>query len=275
METITTEFDASSTWDKIEKSFENLNVIDALFQFAFIHKSRSKQEIVDEENKFRRNSVISSLFNHEIVGYDGRYKVNIPSSFNTSLTLEDKNIELYIIGNLYMHIGLEIELYLSYAFTLLTSKYYISKNQLYYFISDNPIIEEDRTNILLTGLYYGFRREFIISNHILMPQIEFMLRLILYKMGHPTLTINNKLKNEELITLNSMINKYENELTSYFGEGLFLEIKYLFNDSRSYNYRNDLLHGNYDDTILNSQLSLYMFMIMFKIIVHGKLNTIK
>lgn len=52
-------------------------------------------------------------------------------------------------------------------------------SDLLFIVEDNPLIEETRTFAYLKGLHAGFHGDFFTSLHILIPQFEHSLRLLL------------------------------------------------------------------------------------------------
>lgn len=58
------------------------------------------------------------------------------------------------------------------------------------FAKISSVVTADRLDIWIQGLYYGFDRDFLVSSHLLIPQIEHLARILLQQEKIPTTTID-------------------------------------------------------------------------------------
>jgi len=98
-------------------------------------------------------------------------------------------------------------------------------------------IPKDRIEIYARGIHEGFENNFIVSAHILMPQIENSIRYIAEQNGISTTKTAEELQHEN--TLGGCLEKIK-EITD---QDLFSELKDFLIDTGSINFRNELSHG--------------------------------
>jgi len=65
--------------------------------------------------------------------------------------------------------------------------------------SQSPFIPEDRLFIYAKGLYQGFNNDFLSAAHLLMPQIENILRHLAVQNGITVTSLENKIQLENLL----------------------------------------------------------------------------
>ena len=58
------------------------------------------------------------------------------------------------------------------------------------FAKISSVVTADRIDIWIQGLYYGFDRDFLVSSHLMIPQIEHLTRILMRQEKIPTTTIN-------------------------------------------------------------------------------------
>lgn len=120
-------------------------------------------------------------------------------------------------------------------------------------------IPEDRIEIYARGIHEGFENNFIVSAHILMPQIENSIRYIAEQNGISTTKTAEELQHEN--TLGGCLEKIK-EITN---QDLFSELKDFLVDMGSTNFRNELSHGLMDSFPLH-HYGQYLWWLSLKMI---------
>ena len=117
-----------------------------------------------------------------------------------------------------------------------------------------PIIPKDRSRLFGKALFAGYDGDFISAIHMVIPQIEHMVRFHLKQSKIKTTTLDaNGIENE--VGLSALMELPEAE--KIFGEDLSFEIKALFCDAFGPNLRNELAHGLLDDDACQSVYAVY------------------
>lgn len=118
-----------------------------------------------------------------------------------------------------------------------------------------PLIDSDRCYSVSKGLQAGFNLDFDIAIHLLIPQIEHLIRTSLREYG---VVIDTKQDNKEQVsTLSHLL--HTSSAKEIFDEGFLFELKVLFGDEKGINARNNLAHGLMNDNESMSSISAYIW----------------
>ena len=130
--------------------------------------------------------------------------------------------------------------------------------------SQSPIIPPGREKLFGKALFAGYEKDFISSLHMLVPQIENMVRWHLKSQGVKTTTLDSKgIESENgLSTLMEIP-----EATKIFGEDWAFELKALFCDPVGPNLRNEIAHGLLDYDAFWSVHVVYAWWLSLKMVL--------
>jgi hypothetical protein len=130
--------------------------------------------------------------------------------------------------------------FLSEAIDLVRKKQKLDTAHVIDFLYSSPLFEEDRRHLLEHGLNAYFRDDFITTVHVLIPQIEHCLRLLVALSGVPT---DKPIRDGamQVKNLNDLLR--EDVLKSVFGQDRQLYLLVFLADSRGHNIRNHVSHG--------------------------------
>lgn len=155
------------------------------------------------------------------------------------------------------------------ALVKLNSEHQITKEMLENLCEQSPIVPPNRQKLMSQALYAGFQQDYYISTHILCPQFEHMIRVMLKDIGVKTTYIaKDGIETENgLSTLMKSL-----EIVDLLGENLCFEIKTVFTDSRGFNLRNDIAHGLLDDDYAITAGSVYAWHLTLRLIIKSYIN---
>lgn len=115
----------------------------------------------------------------------------------------------------------------------------ISSDGILNFIKNYEVIDEVNILLIKKGLDYHFSNEYIASIHILIPQIEELIRKLLeIKKFNFLKEHKNAIMYKEFGGLLA-----ENELQDILGEDIIEYLKIKYTDINGINFRNKLSHG--------------------------------
>ena len=120
-----------------------------------------------------------------------------------------------------------------------------------------------RERLFGMALFAGYDYDFVTALHLLIPQIEHMVRFHLKSAGVKTTTLDSKgIETENgLSTLMDLP-----ECKTIFGEDLTFEIQALFCDAFGPNLRNELAHGLLDDKACQTAYAVYAWWLGLKLV---------
>jgi len=127
----------------------------------------------------------------------------------------------------------------------------------------SPIVPAGRERLFGKALFAGYERDLAGALHVLVPQIEHMIRTHLKAAGVKTTTLDKAgIENESgLSTLMDLP-----EVAKIFGGDIAFEIRALFCDPLGQNLRNELAHGLLDDDDCQSPYVVYAWWLGLRLV---------
>jgi hypothetical protein len=119
-------------------------------------------------------------------------------------------------------------------------QHYIRYRDIAEIVWQSPIVPNGRQQIWTEGLIAGFEGNFMVASHLLVPQIEHLIRVILTSAGHRTSAYDSDGIQDEH-DLNATLR--HPELPKLLGEDLVFDLRGLLVERFGSNIRNELAHG--------------------------------
>jgi hypothetical protein len=130
------------------------------------------------------------------------------------------------------------------AIALLQLEHGLRLEDFLYLVGRSPFVPTGREYSFARGLALGFWGDFSVAAHMLVPQVENSIRLLLEQAGAVTTTLtSNRLQNEK--DLNQLL--LEPKAIDLFGEPLLFDLRALLTEKSGANLRNELAHGLFSD----------------------------
>lgn len=114
-------------------------------------------------------------------------------------------------------------------------------------LENNPLIPPDRVGLWAEGMRAGFFGDFIKAVHVLIPQLEHGLRVLLGRVGMIVSTIDKDGLQQELNLNNLLYGQHGAKLTELLGEDLVFTLQALFVEKSGSDVRNRMVHGLMDE----------------------------
>lgn len=237
-----------------EEAFVILSSITTTSNFEELRKSSEKT----------LGSSFSRLFGTTYYSSDGRviaktnggleqcgeeYKLQLEAQIQQDFSID---IELSIRGSIYP------------AFKQFLSEHTVSKEYIMTVCLNSSIVPRDRASIWAEGLYFGFEKNFLVSTHLLIPQVEHIIRLLLKQADIQT-TVLEPSGIEMEKGLSKLIE--DPKLEELIDKNLILELKYLLTKSIGYNLRNNVAHGLSSPHAFESIEAVYLWWRILRLVV--------
>lgn len=178
----------------------------------------------------------------------------------------------HAIKLLMTRINLTVESQVLPALDQINSEHVFTRDYLENLCEQAPIVPLNRQKLMGHALYAGFQKDYYTSTHVLCPQFEHMIRMILKDSGVKTSYIDSSNNIESENGLSTLMNSPE--LISLLGENLCFEIKTLFTDSKGFNLRNNIAHGLLDDAHAVTSGSVYAWFLILRMIIKSIENNV-
>ena len=243
--------------DSARNSVSGLTAQDALKAFASIHSPDSVAKLRKQAIEQIRKFPFSSLFGGTSLSRDGRVIAKRPGMmFGTELLTESDEIAIRaeMVRNYSLSIIITSQGMIIPALEVLGLEHRIIETDFVWVASQSPVVPKSRSALFGKALYAGYKGDFVTALHILIPQIEHMVRSHLKQAGVQTTNLDvNGIENENgLSTLLALP-----ETKDIFGEDLTFEFSSLFCDAFGPNLRNELAHGLLESDAFESQYAVY------------------
>ncbi|PYV69639.1 MAG: hypothetical protein DMG96_33480 [Acidobacteria bacterium] len=239
--------------EEIDKEIERL-IGSGDLTTALLNVTRCFIPKVDHARKFleqmRTEAPLLSIFQVGIIEKDGHTSATIGS-------LDDDPD-----GRLHRQLGQTIGFYQPFlALTLerLRTQYKLSVDDILKFLYESPLFVDSGKSLLREGLEAYEKEDFVKAMHVLVPQIEHILRNFLGMLGVPTLkTVRNHPGIMDAKSMNDILS--DERMRDMLSENLWRYLTVLYIEKKGgLNLRNDLAHGLLPPDAFNRQIADRVF----------------
>lgn len=224
-------------------------------------KETIKNQVEEEQLSYFSQNLCSSV----LVNEKGK---NIAKDEGTTIGKQEMNIENKMYSKAKMYFDFQTIMLINPAREVIISEHSISEDDLYEILDDNYIVPKDRVKFYAKGLAAGFNGDFIVSSHLLIPQLENSIRFILEKNDVVVTTISNNGIQEEK-NVNTLLK--EEKLVELLGEDLIFILRALLIEKSGDNFRNDISHGLMSYERCEGNCAKYLWWLVWKLCVLYKL----
>ena len=263
----TPKMDISQIVEDARNAVKGKDLLEALKAFVNLDRGVNVKDLRERVIKRSQNS-ISALFSSVSMSQDGRVISKHPG-INVSPDDDEIGIRSQMIQDYQIAVSLVVQWCIWPALEILLLEHRLQEADFINLARQSPIVPIGRERLFGKALYAGYDRDFVTALHILVPQIEHMVRLHLKARGVSTTNRNsNGIENENgLSTLMDLP-----ETKKIFGENLSFEIKALFCDPVGANLRNELAHGLIDYEACYSPYSIYAWWLGLQLVFNAFWN---
>lgn len=131
-----------------------------------------------------------------------------------------------------------------------------------FLVLDNPFVPEGREGLYARGLYAGFQGDFVLSTHLLIPQIEHSIRLVLQSKGVVTSTLSSNDIQEER-DLGWLL--HHEEIDRCLQPAIAFNLRALLIERFGGNLRNEMAHGLISEVNFHSASAYYLWWLVLRI----------
>ena len=262
MDTVSSKtIDLTEVINNIVKAVSGKDKEYALEALAHLYGGVRVDRLRETQKEILENHPFQTLFDRTHIASDGRVVAKRPG-----VSGHEKDIEASLweamIRQYELEIGLIVNGWIVPALDVIRAEHRIREWEFVSLAAQSPIIPQNREHLIGKGLFAGFDRDFVTSMHLLIPQLEHIVRVHLKQVGE----ITTFMSKDGIETENGLSALIENRKSrEIFGENLEFEIKALFCDSFGPNLRNELAHGLVDTGKACSYLSIYVWWLMYRL----------
>jgi hypothetical protein len=217
---------------------------------------------------------LQSLFSSSHLSKDGRVIAKCPGMdwSNTNSEAYHAVIWSQMVKSYSLELGVSVQGLILPALEVIVREHRLRQNDFISLADQSPIVPQNRDSLFGKGLFLGYEQDFVTALHILVPQIENMVRYHLKAAGVKTTNLDSAgIENEN--GLSALV-----ELTAVgqvFGEDCAFELKALFCDPFGPNLRNELAHGLLGYGDCQSVYSVYAWWFALRLVTITFWNSIR
>ncbi|WAC20897.1 DUF4209 domain-containing protein [Luteolibacter sp. SL250] len=241
MQTHTHETNVSEMIEIAQKNVSGKSLQGAVFAMAMGHNpidtEALRKRVLNQIDEFP----MASIFDVTMMDSDGRVVANKQSVFNASEEHKEAAIEAEMFHQAaQIDWSLRSQAYIDVSRRQIWIEHRPTHKDLEFLVLQNPFIAPGHEALFLKGIVCGFRGEFDIAAHLLVPQIEESIRYVLRRAGHVTSKLDAKLIQQQRL-LGTLLGMPET--VEIFGKNHVFELRGLLCEKFGYDLRNKLAHG--------------------------------
>lgn len=235
-------------------------VDEALLRFALVLPLTDAAQARTNAIEAMSKSVLSSLFGGETLSADGR---KVASTLGGTFS-EDDSTAIFnrMVKAHQTTAGLGAQARVLPALETLTIEHNISKDLVRRICAESPVIPADRQDLWAAGLFAGFDGDYATAVHILVPQLEALVRYHLNDHGVSTLLYQADGTEAEK-SLGPLL--ATDTTADLFTPAFQFELQALLTESHGANMRNAIAHGLLTDATSWTTVTAYVWWLMFRL----------
>lgn len=263
--------DISELVENARNAVRGKDAVEALKAFANLHGGVNAKEARETAIERMRQHPLQAMFPATVMSRDGRVIAKRPGmSLGATLTEDDEFvIRAEMIRDYGILVSIVVQGDIWPALEVLHLEQRLTEADFVHIAQQSAILPKGREQLFGKALFAGYDQDFVTALHLLVPQIENMVRYHLKQVGVKTTTLSiDGIENENgLSTLMELP-----EANRVFGEDLAFEIKTLFCDPFGPNLRNELAHGLLEANDCYSVNSIYAWWFALKLVFNAFWN---
>lgn len=255
--------DITDTVAMVRKSISGKSAKDALLAFVHLHGAINVEELRNNALERMREHPLQFLFPATVISSDGRVIAKRSAGGG-------KAIHAAMLDDYGCMVGCFVLSGIVPALEVLLLEHRLKEADFIELASNSSFVPQDRAGLWGRALFAGYERDFVIAVHLLVPQIEHLVREHLKQEGAATANFDNKSGIQTENGLSRLLDLPEAE--QVFGKSLSFELKALFCDPLGSNLRNTLAHGLLDEEGCNSPFAIYAWWLALRLTVMHSTN---
>lgn len=266
MGVIRSPMDITEFVEQARKAVTGKQPVEALKVLANIHSGEQVDVLRQRMIERMREFPLQWIFESTTFSRDGRVIAKRPAISLLTTELSDENertIQAAMVRDYGMLLGLTVQSAIVPALEVLRLEHRVREADFVELAQHSPIVPSGRAVLFGKALFAGYDGDFVTALHLLIPQIEHMVRSHLKQAGAVTATLDKEgIENENgLSTLMALP-----EAEGVFGKDLVFELRALLCDPFGPNLRNELAHGLLDDADCSSAASVYTWWLGLRLV---------
>lgn len=254
--------DISEEVEKVRAGVKGKHLYDALLFMAFSFSSPSvdnlRAQVLEDANKYIFQNLFGEIAINEIGNTIGR----MPSMDTTDPEEKEAAIRARMLKNAEMHRSLCLSMYIEPIRRIINQEHSVTIDDLLSVVTNNPYVPQGREYLFASGLHAGLKGDFLISTHLLIPQLENTIRYVLQQYGLVTSGLSSTgIQDERPLTTTIFLP----ELEIILGKDIVFDLQGLLVERFGQNLRNRMAHGLMGTDMFYTVGAVYLWWLTLRI----------
>lgn len=190
-----------------------------------------RKETEKQLHDLSKDAPISFLFAKQITDDQGRFVATVGSL--------EEDLDGNVVNQMSQNMNISA-IFLNAVLDRAIKKFSLNSDDFVACLFRSPVFDSYQREFLLKGIQNYFDKDYIVSTHLLIPQIELTVRNLVEMSGGKILKLGRG-GGFHLLTLDDLL-RSEQAIQS-LGEDASLYLRVVLTDQRGWNIRNDVCHG--------------------------------
>lgn len=233
-----------------------------LLAFAMVHPidpAAQRREVTENMDKF----VFTHLIGEERISTTGRTTGHKPpvAPWDPAQTEEAINKEMFSQAT---QIGwpLKVDLFIEPVRQQIESEHALQRRDLAFLVTNSPFVSPGREGIYLRGLLAGFKGDWLVATHLLVPQVENSVRVLLEER---LITSGLRQGVQDERDLGWLLTRPE--VADVFGPAMAFDLRGVLVERWGYNLRNEMAHGLMDEGAFYAASAVYLWWLALRLCI--------
>jgi len=213
---------------------------DAILQLVLMGSSPSVKELRSQVEEAFRNYPLQFLIGETLYNRTGKVVARKPSIISNDSEESETALQISMLKHARYQQNVYASAVVNPARYQINLEHNASVEDFAFIVMNNPFIPQGREMIYARGLLEGLRGDFLVSTHLLIPQIEHSIRYLLEQKGCIVSGLDDRGVQDEH-NINVLIRRPE--LVEILGEDIIFDLKGLLVHRFGTNLRNYMAHG--------------------------------
>ena len=258
-----TESDLSDFVKKAQGLVANKKLSKALENFAILMKSPDRSFLQNDLKKQMEGHASLGIIPFKRIDSVGRVVAKSPGLLGASEN-QDEVVRYHIADDEAIRRGRAVHGLIEPARCVIHSEHSLDQSYFLRIAEMSSFVPCDRADVFSLGFIRFFQGEFISAVHILVPQLENVVRHILSLIGQDAWTIRSDMT-EESRSLPSMLNNFQNELERILGPAIVFDVDNVFVFEGGPKIRHSIAHGLISGAECSSADAIYACWLIYRL----------
>jgi|GEM_PF-6984030 hypothetical protein len=224
-------------YDILQKNIEKMSFEECMVYLTQHVPCWSKDSILEDcKNDIKRS--LTSFVNMEIFDFQNK-RIGIIEGVQNS---ESSISESRLFYKLFHYFDYHGSVFIRYIISVINLEFEFSRKDLDFLVMQNELIQKERIGIIREGLFLALKGEYYKAVHILVPQLENILRRVAEKCGEAVDTVDQN-GVTKYRALASILKSKKIESCMNMNEDIIFLLRGLLVDPFGPNIRNEIAHG--------------------------------